>query len=168
MLSRKAGRLELELTWYTEFPLHQSFSASLEGTLGCEGAPYEIDQRWIDLLSQSIMALFSDSIAQAGVFLQFPSAEDYQPDPFWYCEFGVPMWYPWNYQQIKDPKYKHLAPLPHQLQEAPEDQCASPLSSSSFSNTKSHHISSTKQMDEFFKIKEERNVRKLATATEQE
>ncbi len=159
--------------------------------LVAEGVIYGIDQRWIDLLSQSTVASFSDSIARAGVFFQLPPAEDYQPDPFWYCEFGIPVWYPWGHQQINDPKYKHLAPLPHQLQEvatfitkspsksAPhkgngpgecsgaEDQCAVPLSVSSSSNIKSHPIPSTEQMDEFFKIRDERNTRKRATETEQ-
>jgi len=159
-----------------------------------ECASEGIDHRWVDLLSQSAVAYFSADVPRAGVFLHLPTSDGNQPDPLWFCEFGVPLWYPWNKQV--DQYHKHLAPLPYQLQEAatfltkspstsvlpprmaipnpnvapsPPPDVAVPFPSPPLPlPVPPRPLPCTKEMDEFFKLREERNARKLATETEQD
>lgn len=73
------------------------------------------DAQWLEALYASTVCSFSPQTPHAGVFLELEVFDSYQPPVEFFCQFHVPVWYPWSSYLAQ--KYEHLAPLPHQLQE---------------------------------------------------
>jgi hypothetical protein len=73
------------------------------------------DIQWLEALYSSTVYSFSPYTLRTGVFLELEGFDSYQPQPEFYCQFHVPVWYPWSSDVAR--RYEHLAPLPHQLQE---------------------------------------------------
>ena len=141
-----------------------------------------IDQGWIDLLLDSPVASFSDSIERTGTFLKVKDGSITQPDPTWFYMYGVPVWYPWDRDLASNLAYGYLAPLPEQLQEATTlllkspSPPTTPLSSSVLlppfdsqtppaTHPRTRQPPSTAKMEEFFRLRAERNARTLARET---
>lgn len=63
---------------------------------------------------------FDPSIARAGIFLNVlnPVPDQFSID--WFCQFNIPVWYPWGAAEsaaaLSDPNLSRFSPLPHQLQ----------------------------------------------------
>jgi len=89
------------------------------------------DARWIDALYASTVCSFSPQTPRAGVFLELEVFDSNQPLPEFFYQFHVPVWYSWSHDIAL--KYKHLAPLSHQLQEATTFLTKSPSPSTSTS-----------------------------------
>jgi hypothetical protein len=107
------------------------------------------DAQWLDALYASTVYSFCPQTPRAGVFLELEVFDSYQPLPEFFCRFHVPVWYPWSRDLAQ--RYKHLAPLPHQLQEgttfltkSPCPSASTPISSvtpSAILSTQPKHIS---------------------------
>lgn len=87
------------------------------------------DCQWLEALAASTVYSFSSHTERAGVFLDLMLKEEVQPEVDWFCKYNVPVWYRWDHQLAKNPKYSHLAPLPYQLQESTTTIARSPLPS---------------------------------------
>lgn len=111
--------------------IHSSVKDSL--TL-CKPTWYNIllehfDVQWVDALYASTVYSFSPQTPRAGVFLELDVFDSNRPLPEFFCRFHVPVWYPWSDDLAR--RYEHLAPLPHQLQEATTFLTKSPRPSTS-------------------------------------
>ena len=143
-----------------------------------KGQDVGIDQGWIDLLLDSPVASFSNDVERTGTFLKIQDGigSYTQPDPTWYYQYGVPVWYPWDKELASNPLYHYLAPLPEQLQDATTFITKSPsrsltppalqVSASAIAPASEpqcpRQTHSTAKMDEFFRLRSERNNRILA------
>jgi len=143
-----------------------------------KGQDVGIDQGWIDLLLDSPVASFSNDVERTGTFLKIQDGigSYTQPDPTWYYQYGVPVWYPWDKKLASNPLYRYLAPLPKQLQDATTFITKSPshsltplafqVSASAIAPASEpqcpHQTHSTAKMDEFFRLRSECNNRILA------
>ena len=151
------------------------------------GQEFGVDQWWMDFLSQTTVTSYTGKVEHVGVFLHLESQPSayyvYEPHPTFFCTHNVPVWYPWTAKQMKANSLRDLAPLPHQIQTATTFLCKSP---SFFANPDIRNIIedpdqspipkspalvpditiSTKKMDEFFQLRNERNKRLEATENE--
>lgn len=93
------------------------------------------DFPWLEALHSSTVCSFSPYTLRAGVFLELEVFNSYQPQPEFYCQFHVPVWYPWSSNIAQ--RYERLAPLPHQLQEGTTFLTKSPQMSTSSTPTHS-------------------------------
>ena len=75
------------------------------------------NRQWLDALLASTVCSFSPYTPRAGVFLDLSVYDSNRPLPEFYCQFHVPVWYCWTAEMANQPKFAHLAPLLHQLQE---------------------------------------------------
>src|SRR5277367_2504026 len=93
-------------------------SASLAKTHWHDLLLQHFNPQWLDALLASTVCSFSSDTPRAGVFLDLPVWDSNRPPPEFFCQFNVPVWYPWTTEMANQSKFAHLAPLLHQLQEA--------------------------------------------------
>ncbi|KAF9521584.1 hypothetical protein CPB83DRAFT_841150 [Crepidotus variabilis] len=66
------------------------------------GAGYNIDNVWVDELITSNVATFQ-ACSQVGIFVHLTGdSELFQPDPAWFCQHGVPVWYRWTSEMAQN------------------------------------------------------------------
>jgi hypothetical protein len=140
-----------------------------------------IDQCWLDSLLQTSVVYYN--VERTGIFLNLEAEGKApfnlcQPDPTWFCQYNVPVWYPWTGKHCENEQWAHLAPLSHQFQAVmtflnkspisplialePNDLTEEPLP---ILPVISDRAGSTTWMDEFFRLREERNRRIEANKT---
>jgi hypothetical protein len=146
-----------------------------------------IDAAWIDLLLDTNVATFSPHVSRTGTFLYITGSAEllenvFQPRVEWFVEHGVPVWYRWDKSGASLPGNQYLAPLEYQLQEADSFMRKSPSLPAPNVKTMSFLIGgsvvgtvvdnrpsfSTVQMDNFFKLREERTARLKESETTQQ
>lgn len=143
-----------------------------QGVLLSSGQSVGLDQCWLDLLLQSTVTHYD--VERTGVFLDLEVQAKTphhlrQPDPTWFCQYNIPVWYPWTAKHNKNEQWADLAPPTHQIQVATTFLSKSPISplinlepTDSIEDplpVVSERSGSTTQMDEFFRLREERNKR---------
>jgi hypothetical protein len=92
-------------------------SVNLAQTHWCDLILLHFNHQWLDTLLASTVCSFSPYTPRAGVFLDLSVHDSNQPPPEFYCQSHVPVWYCWTMEMANQPKFAHLAPLLHQLQE---------------------------------------------------
>lgn len=143
-------------------------------------AHVQIDHAWIDLLLDSSVPSFSSNISRTGTFLNLaPGTSEgenmLQPDVKWFIQYSVPVWYRWDKHLASSTKTRDLAPLEFQLQEADTFMRKSPSPPAliepinAVGSPESHKRKfSTVAMDNFFKLRDERNARTEQNETPQQ
>jgi len=139
------------------------------------GIDVGIDKRWIDLLMDTTVILYTPEVECAGIFLHLTDEHSTsQPTVAWYVLYGILVWYPWGSKEAALHKVKAYAPLPHQLQNATTFFMRSSAEVTSVPcHTKSPELPEaasrktpcTKKMDKFFETRARRNARKVASET---
>ena len=133
-----------------------------------------IDKRWVDLLMDTTIVLYTPEVERAGIFLHLTDEHSLRPTVAWYALYGVPVWYPWGSKEAALHRLKVYAPLPHQLQNAttfftrsPAEVASVPCHTKSAESTEaaSRKTPCTKKMDKFFETRVLRNARKVASET---
>ena len=159
-------------------PGHERKNLHWKDVLLSGGAGVGIDQWWIDFLVETTVTSHTiGEVERVGVFLHLTRSSPHfahEPDPTFFCAYGVPVWYPWTTTQSKNEMLAHLTPLPHQLQTATTFLAKYPPSSlpeilDTQHDSENLAISepsvtvvpsiSTIKMDEFFKLRKDRNNR---------
>jgi hypothetical protein len=82
--------------------------------------------QWLDALLASTVLSFSPDTPRTGVFLELSEHDLNRPPPEYFCQFHVPVWYPWSAEIASQPQFAYLAPLPYQLQEGTTFMTRSP------------------------------------------
>lgn len=93
-------------------------SASLARTHWHDLLLQHFNPQWLDALLASTVCSFSSDTPRAGVFLDLSVWDSNRPPPEFFCQFNVPVWYPWTAEMAPQSRFAHLAPLLYQLQEA--------------------------------------------------
>jgi hypothetical protein len=94
--------------------------------LATQGFP----QDWLGDIYSSLACSFSPNTLWAGVFVHAGEYGRDQPPIKFFCEFEVPVWYPWGLKQKtwaqEHPCFVAYSPLPHRLQAATTTLVQSP------------------------------------------
>jgi hypothetical protein len=154
--------------------------------LATKCADVQIDQAWLDLLSDTAVASFSPHTSRTGTFVSLtPGAvraheNTFQPAIEWFIEYGVPVWYRWNKDTASLANIQHLAPPESQLQNVDSFiRKSPPLSTAPIQASpivasvdddpyrRETHFSTAK-MDAFLKLRDERTARLKEQQTPQQ
>ncbi|KAH9478986.1 hypothetical protein JR316_0009449 [Psilocybe cubensis] len=145
------------------------------------------DTAWLESFLESEIFRYHGT-QRVGLFVDIEGSQysdiRRQPPVEWFSNYSVPVWYIWKPEYNADKRYQHLAPLPHQLQEAAASVIPSePQLSPDFQLQEDIHdaepiarevvLSENHPIDDsswqlFFTQREQRNKRTAATETSTE
>ena len=84
---------------------------------------------WLESVINSMLFNFSADFERSGAFTHLSTQSSLQPSAKWFCDYNVPVWYPWGPEQARHPGFLEFAPPTDLLQASTTTIAKSPSQS---------------------------------------
>ncbi len=84
---------------------------------------------WLESVINSMVFNFSADFMRSGTFIHLSTQRSLQPPVKWFCDYHIPVWYPWGPEQASHPGFSEFAPPTDLLQASTTTIAKSPSQS---------------------------------------